>query len=388
MLPDQHDQLPFALPDIGAAEIAGVMECLQSGWLTSGRKVKEFEQAFAAELGVAHAVSVSSATAASLLLFEAMGLCAGDEIIFPTWTFSGPPMMAHKLGATVVLTDVDAYDFNLDVHHVARHATPRTRVVVPTHFAGKSCDTQSLVEWCRPHGIGVIDDAAHALPSSDDLGRKVGKQGALATFFSFYATKTLTTGEGGMIVTEDGDLARELRNRRSHGMNRDMADRHTNKQTGWRYDIAHAGWKANMTDIAAAIGLAQLSRYRYLALARRLIAARYTNDLAKAEADGKLTLPKIDWPAQHAWHLYPICVLGDRDRFIAEMGRKGIQCSMHFIPLHQHSFWREHAKNGYDRFPNADRLAQQEVSLPIFSKMTGDDVDRMVRAANEVAYSC
>jgi dTDP-4-amino-4,6-dideoxygalactose transaminase len=366
------NHLPFALPDITAAEIDSVAGCLRAGWLTSGPAVQRFEAQFARAIGAEHAVACSSATMASLLIFDALGVGPGDEVTFPAWTFSGPPMMAHRLGATVVLADVDRRTFNLSSEHLGE-ITSRTRAVVPTHFAGLAVDVDELVELADPFGVAVVDDAAHAFPARDADGRTVGAQAAVATFFSFYATKPLTTGDGGMVVTNDAVLADKVRRLRTHGMSREAYGRYNDPEAKWRYEIVAGGWKANMTDFAAAIGLAQLRRATGLRLERKRIADAYCEGLRGAG----VTLPP--YACGHAWHLFPILVEHDRDGFIDRMAAQGVQCSVHFIPLHKHPFWQAAA-----RIPrplvNCDWLAEREVSLPIFSKMTDADVERVIAA--------
>jgi dTDP-4-amino-4,6-dideoxygalactose transaminase len=372
----------FALPDIGQLEISGVLECLHSGWLTSGAKVKEFETGFANAVGASFAVSFNSATMAALVLMEALGVGPGTEVVVPTWTFSGPAMMAHKLGAQVVLSDVDDRTFNMDAASLASVVTRRTALVLPTHFAGLSCDMRGLLAACDLRGIDLIDDAAHAFPAHDERGCAVGAQATRATFFSFYATKPITTGEGGMVVTNDHDLWERMCARRSHGMNRDAHSRTCGDGASWAYDVEQPGWKANMSDIAAALGLAQLQRAAELHAARRAIAARYTEAFADAERLGWMVRPVTE--AGHAWHLYPLRVTKERDRFITAMRARGVRCSVHFMPLHKHSFWREHAVNGMGQFAHADLLFTQEVSLPIYSKMSVKDVQWVIDSALDV----
>ena len=371
--------LPFALPDVGEAEITAVSKCIASGWLTSGAIVREFELKFAEYLGCKHAIAVSSATAGALLILDALGIGPGDEVIVPTYTFSGPAMMAHRLGAKIVLADCIPDSFQVDPRHVEHLITPATRVIMPTHFAGQACDMASLANLCLSRNIKLIDDAAHAFPAMDPSTKTLVGSGkwATATFFSFYATKTLTTGEGGMITTNDDDLAAEIRRYRSHGFSRTIFDRYTNMKTGWRYDIDTPGWKANMPDTAAAMGLVQLQRSEEMKLNRRRIAFEYVSKLIDND---RVVLP--DDSAGDAWHLFPLLV-PKRDAFIEEMGRKGVQCSVHFTPLHLMTFWQQalHVEPGY--FPCAEAMFEGEVSLPIFSKMSIADVARVVRAVEE-----
>ncbi len=371
-LPD----IPFARIDLGEAEIAAVVECLRSGWLTAGAKVAAFESALAERMGVRHVVTFNSATMAALVLMEALGIGPGQEVIVPTWTFSGPAMMVHKLGARVVLADVDLATFNLTAETAAGLFTSRTAAVMPTHFAGLVCDMPALTALCDARRVPLIDDAAHAFTSTDTAGRWVGAQDARASFFSFYATKPLTTGEGGMAVTDCPDLAQRLRVLRCHGLTRDAWNRNGKASDGWRYEIVAPGWKANMTDVEASIGLVQLQRSAEMLDGRRRVAERYHGGFAEAEQRGWLIRPQAT--DGHSWHLYSLRVACDRDVFIRQLAQIGIRCSAHFIPLHKHRFWRETAVNGEAVFPNADLLDRQEVSLPIYAEMSETEIERVV----------
>lgn len=374
--------VPFALPDIGQAEIDGVVECLSSGWLTSGKKVLEFERDFAYVVEAKHAISVNSATTAALLLMEALNIGPGDEVIVPAYTFSGPAMMAHKRGATIIMADCLPDSYNLSPLHVEKLITSRTKLVMPTHIAGQACDMSALAYICGQHGVHLIDDAAHAFPTLDASTQSIvgGCRVAYATFFSFYATKTITTGEGGMITTNSDGLADKLKKLRTHGFSREIFDRYSNPATGWRYDIAAPGWKANMTDIAAAIGLGQLHRAYKMRNKRRDIALHYIEHFNELTASCRLTLPEYNHMS--AWHLFQVQV-PDRDAFMAHMLSRGVQCSVHFIPLHHHSEWKRIlAAQGSPtpELPNADRLFAGEVSLPIYSKMSDADLEQVVLA--------
>lgn len=365
--------VPFALPDVTEQEVDAVTTCLRSGWLTSGRKVTEFEQRFAEYVCAEHAIAVNSATAGALLIMHALGIGEGDEVIVPTYTFSGPAMMAHQLGATVKLVDCLPGSFQVDPDAVARAITSRTKLVMPTHFSGSACNIYALLDLCEPLGIPVVDDAAHAFPTRYPNNLFVGTGGLTkASFFSFYATKTLTTGEGGMITTNDEALAARIRTLRTHGFNRTIFDRYTNPSTGWRYDIADAGWKANLTDIAAAMGTVQLERSGDMLLDRQNIAQAYRDALQDVR---EVQLPADD--AGSAWHLFPIRV-ANRDKFIKRMARNHIQCSVHFIPLHHHSYWQAVGVGG--QFPHADAAFAEEASLPIFSSMTKGMVQQVIDA--------
>lgn len=369
------DQIPFALPDITEAEVEAVARCMRSGWLTSGKVVVDFEEAFARCVGAKHAIAVNSATTAALLILDSLGVGPGDEVIVPAYTFSGPAMMAHHLGATLKFADCLPSSYQIDPASVRNLMSPRTKVVMPTHFAGQACDMAALRMLCNGYGVVLVDDAAHAFPASYPDGSAVGSDGyARATFFSFYATKCLTTGEGGMITTADDVLAERLRRLRLHGFDRAVYDRYTNPATGWRYNISFPGWKANMTDLAAAMGLAQLERTPDMWRRRRRIASSYMEALS-----GVVGTPQAD--GSSAWHLFPIRVEG-RDEFIAAMAARGVQCSVHFIPLPLHSFWG--SRVGCPNLPNAMDAYAHEVSLPIFSAMTDEQVDRVIAAVLEV----
>lgn len=369
--------LPFALPDIGKDEIAAVSACLESGWLTSGRKVQEFEAAFASSVGARHAIAVNSATTGALLVLDALGVGPGTEVIVPAYTFSGPAMMAHRLGAKVVLADCEPGGYQVSPEDVHRKITERTRVVMPTHFGGLACNMDALSDL-PPH-VALVDDAAHALPTLDWSTNSMVGEGRVstATFFSFYATKCLTTGEGGMVTTNDGDLAARLRKLRLHGFDRQAFDRYTNLRTGWKYDVVAPGWKANMTDVAAALGLVQLDRLHEMHASRIRIAERY--QAALADVPG-ITLPSEDYG--HAWHLYPVQV-AQRDLFVSLMGEKGVQCSVHFIPLSLHSYWCRVLPAADRDCPQAEAIYRLSLSLPIYSRMTDADAEQVVAAVRE-----
>lgn len=373
--------IPFALPDITQLEIDAVTKALSSGWLTGGQVVIDFEKGFAERVGAKHAVALNSATAAALLILDSLGVGPDDEVIVPAYTFSGPAMMAHRLGAKVVFADCLPGSYQVDYLSVNELITPKTKVIMPTHFGGPSCDMDSLLATADLYQIDVVDDAAHAFPTKDSAGRWVGSQGARATFFSFYATKCLTTGEGGMIVTDDDELAMKCRRLRTHGFNRTVHDRYTNPQASWVYDIASPGWKANMTDLSASLGLAQLERTDSMWLSRVTIASRYKQ--AFADTPGVKMQP-FDHGSAH--HLFPIQVPADRrDAFIEAMRDKGVHCSVHFIPLHKHSFWQAYLGDEQPRLPHAEAMFAGTVSLPIYSSLAIDQVSRIIDAVQTTA---
>lgn len=375
------DAIPFARPDVGAAEAAAVSDAILSGWVTTGKISAEFEQAFAERVGAAHAVAVNSATAGLHLALEAAGIGPGDEVLVPTWTFTASAEVVRYLGADPVLVDVEPDTLALDLTLAAKKITDRTRGVIPVHFAGLPMDPQALTDFATAHELVVVEDAAHAFPASHS-GQTVGAGPSAATVFSFYATKTMTTGEGGMVTTDDEDLARRVRVMRLHGIDRDVLDRYTRVGASWQYDVVAPGFKYNMTDVAAAMGLVQLGRAESMKQRRADIAARY--DAAFAELP--LQLPaQAGEGVEHAWHLYSVRLQDapiDRDTFITRMQEQGVACSVHFIPLHHLKYWRERYDLRADDFPVATDAFTKVVSLPISSALTDDQVERVISAVH------
>jgi dTDP-4-amino-4,6-dideoxygalactose transaminase len=373
--------LPFALPEIGEEEIAEVVQALRSGWVTTGPKAKQFEADFAAYLGGGvEAVAVNSATAGLHLGLEAMGVGPGDEVITTTHTFTASAEIIRYLGADPVFVDVDADTLCIDVDAVARAITPRTKAIIPVHFAGRSADMTRLLTLAQQHGLKVMEDAAHALPTTCE-GALIGTLASDVTVFSFYANKTITTGEGGMLVTRDSEIAKRARVMRLHGINRDAFDRFTSKAPSWYYEIVAPGFKYNMTDIAASMGIHQLKKANAFQQKRAHIAVLYDEALAG--------LPIIRPPHAakgdvHAWHLY-VTQLADgasvsRDVFIERLFGQGIGCSVHYIPLHLQPYWRDRYGLTPEMFPVSQRIYERTVSLPLYTRMTDADVARVVDA--------
>ena len=365
--------MSFCRPDVGEEEIAAVLETLRSGWLTLGPRTQQFERDFAEAIGSAHAVAVSSCTAALHLALDAIELRPGDEVITSTLTFTATGAAIVHAGARPVLADCTADTLNLDPNDVARKITPRTRAVVPVHYAGHPAAMDDILHVASEHRLTVIEDAAHALPASYH-GRCVGTIGDV-TAFSFYATKNLTTGEGGMLTTADASLAERLRTRRLHGMSRDAWRRYS-ADGSWRYDVAYPGFKYNMTDIAAAIGLVQLRRLPTLHRRRQQIAALYTELLSGMP---ELELPVTHADVEHAWHLYvvrlrPQRLRVHRDEIIELLKAEGVPTQVHFIPLHLHSYYRDAFAYRPEDFPVASAAAERILSLPFFTLMSDDDV--------------
>jgi dTDP-4-amino-4,6-dideoxygalactose transaminase len=377
--------LPFALPEIGEEEIAEVVDTLRSGWITTGPKAQRFERDFAAFLGdeALHCVAVNSATAGLHLALEALGIGPGDEVVTTTHTFTATAEVVRYLGADVRLVDVDPATLNIDPAQVEAAVTPRTKAIVPVHFGGLAADMPALLAIAGRHGLKVVEDAAHALPTTCD-GALVGALASDAAVFSFYANKTITTGEGGMLVTRDAALAKRAKVMRLHGMSRDAFDRFTATVPSWYYEIVAPGFKYNLTDIAAALGLHQLKKAWAFQQRRERIAALYDEGLAGLPV---LTPPRPRPGDVHAWHLYvlrradnaPI----DRDTLIERLFAAGIGCSVHYIPLHRHPYWRERYGLSEAMFPASDDAYRRMLSLPIYPRISDDDVQRVIAAVRQ-----
>ncbi len=372
--------LPFALPEIGEDEIAEVVACLRSGWVTTGPKTRQFEADFVDFLGGGlDAVAINSATAGLHLGLEALGIGPGDEVITTTHTFTATAEIIRYLGADPVFVDIDA-TLCIDVDAIEAALTPRTKAIIPVHFAGRSADMQRLLALADKHGLRVMEDAAHALPTTCDE-KLIGTLRSDITVFSFYANKTITTGEGGMLVTRNPDIAKRARVMRLHGINSDAFDRFTAKVPSWYYEIVAPGFKYNMTDIAAAMGVHQLKKARTFQQKRAHIADAYNT----AFVDLPLVLPPL--PAlgdTHAWHLYVIQLKDaapvNRDAFIERMFASDIGCSVHYIPLHLQPYWRDTYRLTPAMFPVSQAVYERCVSLPIYSCMADDDVMRVIAA--------
>ena len=371
--------LPFALPEIGEEEIAEVVDTLRSGWITTGPKARRLEEDFATFLGDAslQAIAVNSATAGLHLALEALGIGPGDEVITTTHTFTATAEVVRYLGADVVLVDIDPATLNIDPRAVEAAITPRTKAILPVHYAGLAADMPALLALARRHGLKVVEDAAHALPTTCG-GALVGTLASDACVFSFYANKTMTTGEGGMLVTRDAALARRAKVMRLHGMSRDAFDRFTATVPSWAYEIVAPGFKYNLTDIAAALGLHQLKRLSAFQQRREAIALRYD----AAFADLPLVLPPRPAPGDtHAWHLYVIRLADAapvaRDRLIEQLFEAGIGCSVHYIPLHLHPYWRDRYALAPAQFPHSQHAYERTLTLPLYTSMSDADVERV-----------
>jgi dTDP-4-amino-4,6-dideoxygalactose transaminase len=378
--------LPFALPEIGEEEIAEVVDALRSGWVTTGPKTRQFEQDFVAFLGddSLQAIAVNSATAGLHLALEALGIGPGDEVITTTHTFTATAEVARYLGADVKLVDIDPLTLNIDPAAIEAAITPRTKMLMPVHYAGLAVDMDAIYAIADKHGLKVVEDAAHALPTTWRQ-QLIGTTRSDAIVFSFYANKTMTTGEGGMLVTRDAAVAARAKIMRLHGINRDAFDRFTAKVPSWYYEIVAPGFKYNLTDIAAALGLQQLKRLKGFQARREQIAARFDEALA----DLPLILPPrpVHVGDVHSWHLYVVRLSDDttvtRDQLIEALFNDGIGVSVHYIPLHQHPYWKERYDLKPEQFPHSQKAYERMLTLPLYTRMTDADVERVIASVRK-----
>jgi len=377
--------IPFHRPSIGAEEIEAVTRVLESKWLTTGPITQSFERAFADYVGCKYAVAVNSCTAALQLALDAIDLRPGDEVLLPSYTFTATAEVVTYFGARPVLCDSLPGGFNIDPADVASRLTSRTRAIIPVHIAGEPCDLAALQSLADQNGLHVIEDAAHALPASY-RGKRVGSISEL-TAFSFYPTNTITTGEGGMLTTDHEDYARRAAEMRLHGISGDAWKRYS-REGSWYYEVLHAGYKLNMTDMQSALGLAQLKKADDFAEARRELAQFYRDKLSHIE---ELELPEqASSENEHSWHLFILrlnseLLNGNRAVFIEELKKRGIGTSVHFIPLHLHPYYRDSYGYQAGDFPHAEDAYGRCFSVPIYPDLTTRERERVVRALEQVA---
>lgn len=376
--------IPFALPSIGEEEIAEVSHTMRSGWLTTGAKTARFEKDFAAYLNMPHAMAVNSATAGLHLALESIGVKPGDQVITTPYTFTASAEVIRYLGADPVFVDIDPNTFNIDPGKMENVITDKTVAILPVHFAGQASEMESILAIAYHYNLKVVEDAAHALPTTY-RGQLIGTLGDV-TVFSFYVTKTLATGEGGMVVTASEEISQRIQIMRLHGIDRDVWDRYSSKKPNWYYEVIAPGFKYNMSDLMAAIGIHQLKKVDLFQERRAEIAYHYNRTLS----DLPLRTPYVTRPGdKHAWQLYVIQLeleklkIG-RDDFIKRMAEEGIGTSVHFIPLHLHPYWRGRYGFKPGDFPVSLECYQRAVSLPIYSKMSDGEVERVVRAARKI----
>lgn len=389
---EREDFLPYCLPSIGSEEIAEVVDSLRSGWVSTGPKVKRFESDFAEYVGTRNAIAVSSCTAGLHIALTALGIGPGDEVIVPTLTFCSSANVVVHLGARPVLVDVGK-DFNVTSHAVSTAITSRTRAIMVMHYGGQSCDLYPLYSLARRRGLPIIEDAAHAVGSTyhgHKIGSDVLQNGASdlrrITVFSFYATKNMTTGEGGMVTTVDDALADRMRLLSLHGMTRDAWKRYTSAGS-WYYEVVAPGYKDNMTDIQAALGIHQLRRLDDFTKTRQHYAHMYSQAFSDLDP---ISLPVLRPDRNHVYYLYAIRLdphLLDisRAEFIELLKERNIGTSVHFIPVHLHPFYQTHF--GYRRgdLPQSEEIYDQIVSLPLYPRMAETDVQYVIRNVRQIA---
>ncbi len=396
MNPNTERFIPFALPSIGEEEERGVVEVLRSGWLTTGPVAKRFEAEVAALVGSRHALALNSATAGLHLALEAVGVGAGDRVLTTPYTFAASAEVIRYLGASPLFLDIDGETLNIDPSGVeealSRGPSPREggsiRAVLPVHVGGLPCRMERILAACAAAGVPLVEDAAHAFPvRTEGLGGRRAYCGTLgaAGVYSFYATKTITTGEGGMLVTDSDEIARRVSLMRLHGIDREVWNRYVSRDAEWRYEIVEAGYKYNLTDIAAAIGRAQLAKAADFLERRRSIAARYLAAFADADY---LRLPAAS--DDHAWHLFTLRIVEDRltidrDEMVRSLMDHGIGVSVHFIPLHIMPYYRNAYGFKPEDFPNALQAYRTIFSLPIYPSLTDEQVERVVAGVRSVA---
>lgn len=377
--------LPFAQPEIGEDEIQEVLSCLRSGWITTGPKTKQFEQEFATYLGDGvEAIAVNSATAGLHLVLEALGVGAGDEVIVPTLTFTATAEVVRYMGADVVFVDSNPETLNIDIEAIRRAITPRTKIIMPVHYAGLACEMDQIFALAKEYGLKVVEDAAHAFPTNYK-NKMIGTLESDATVFSFYANKTMTTGEGGMVVTRNQEIASRVKIMRIHGISRDAFDRFVSTTPAWFYEVVAPGFKYNLTDIASAIGIHQLRKIDQFLVRRQQLAKRYFTELA----DLPLILPAdADFMGVHSWHLFVVRLKANsklgRDELILRLSELGIGTSVHYIPLHKHPYWRDTYQLEPEQFPVSEAAYHAMLSLPLYTKMTDEDQTRVINALREL----
>ena len=379
-----NDFIPFSCPEITSDEINEVIGVLKSGWLTSGPKVIEFEEEFVRYLDSdVQALAVNSATSGLHLALEAVGISQGDEVIVPSLTFTATAEVVRYLGAEVTIVDIDPKTLNISIESIKKAITKRTKAIIAVHFAGLSCDMDSIFLLARENGLKVIEDAAHAL-STEYKGKKIGTLGSDATVFSFYANKNITTGEGGMIISRNKDLISRMKIMRLHGIDRDVYDRFNSKKPSWFYEVISPGYKYNMTDIAAAIGIHQLRKLPDFLKKRDILANRYYDDLA----DLPIVLPNKGSQSDiHSWHLFTLILNNtniSRDEVIKVFSENGIGTSVHYIPLHKQPYWKKRYSLQDREFPVSENVYNGIFSIPLYSLLTFKQQDKIVRLLRSV----
>ncbi|MFQ3367925.1 MAG: dTDP-4-amino-4,6-dideoxygalactose transaminase [Methylophilaceae bacterium] len=380
----ENEFIPFSLPDIGEEEINEVADTLQSGWITTGPKTKVFESDFQKFIGSdVMAIAVNSATAGLHLALEALGVSKGDEVIVPTLTFTATAEVVRYVDADIKFADVNPKTLNIDIDSIRKIITPNTKVIMVMHYAGLSCDMDEILLLAKEYNLKVVEDAAHALPTFYK-GKMIGSLQSDVSVFSFYANKTMTTGEGGMVVTRNSSLGKRMKIMRLHGIDKEPFDRFQTKKISWYYEVVAAGFKYNLTDIASSMGIHQLKKLPKFLERRQYLAKRYFDSLRSLP----LILPEDDCNGgSHSWHLFVIRlkdnVKMNRDELILFLRNKGIGTSVHYVPLHRHPYWCERYKLTNSMFPFADKAYVNMVSIPLYTAMSDKHQDRVIQALHD-----
>jgi len=373
-----RDFLPYNLPSIDKDEINEVIDTLESGWLTMGPKTAQFEALIAKYTGATHAIAVNSCTAALHLSLISLGIGSGDEVITTPYTFAATGNVILNSNAKPKFVDITRDTYNINTDKLQEAITPKTRAIIPIHYAGHPYDIKAIKDISEDYDIYIIEDAAHAI-GSEYNNKKIGNFGT-TTCFSFYATKNITTGDGGAITTEDGNLADKLRILRLHGISKNAWNRYSERGE-WYYEIEEQGWKYNMTDIQASLGIHQLKKLENFIDKRRYYASCYNDYFSKVE---NLIIPVEKENVKHVYHIYPLLLKDyDRNNFIQEMHKRRIGCSVHFIPLHIHPLYKNLGYK-YGDFPIAEWVYEHEVSLPLYPKMTLGDIDYVIKSVIDI----
>jgi perosamine synthetase len=380
-------RVPLCRPWVGDEEVKAVAEVIRSGWLSTGPKTLKFEREFAGYVGARHAIATSSCTSALHLSLVAAGVEVGDEVITPTFTYTATAEAIGYTGARPIFADIDLMDLNILPEEIERRITSRTKAIIPVHIAGHPCRMEEIYGIAERYNLTVINDAAHAI-STEFKGRKVGSLEHL-NCFSFYATKNITTGEGGMVTLNDDELAERIRLMRLHGIDRYTWAR-IHGERRWYYEVVEQGFKCNMSDIQAAMGICQLRKIDEIQKRREDIASRYNEVFSDVET---IRIPPIPQDGRHSWHLYIIqlkleMLTIDRDEFIRHMAERGIECSVHFIPLHLHPFYRKRYGYRPGDFPNAERAYDRVVTLPLFPGMDDEEVELVICSVLDIIRVC
>jgi dTDP-4-amino-4,6-dideoxygalactose transaminase len=378
--------LPFTRPSITEAEIREVSEALRSGWITSGPRVAALEKEFSAYVSAPFGIAVTSATAGFHILLQALGIGPGHEVITASLTWPSPVNMVEFLRARPVFADIDRRTFQLDPASVEQVLTPRTKAIIPVHFSGQPCDLDAFRTLCEKHDLILIEDAAHAI-GTEYCGRRIGS-GKNPVVFSFHAIKNLTTGEGGLITVSNEELRNRLVSLRFHGVDQDAWKRYA-REAAKNYDLFEPGWKYNLTDLQAALGVVQLRRIEEMNARRAKLAELY--DQLFDPIPEIIRPAKVPYPSRHSWHLYTILIDLERtgltrDEFREEMRKRNIGTGLHFLAVHELSYYRERYHPVSELLKNSEYVAARIVSLPLFPDMKEEEVEEVVGEIRNILY--